>query len=77
MSEMQPCQSSVCSNQSRADAFSPPSEPFRSAGFKTCCIADFPIGGTSMGGPAAGFETRDTADLEVSATTLDLRVHQK
>ena len=46
----------------------------RSAGFQTCRIADFPIGGAlrnrarCIGGRSAGLETRDTADLEVCAT---------
>jgi hypothetical protein len=41
------------------------------AGFPTCCIADFPIGGWSegrgcqLGLPPAGWETRETADWEV------------
>ena len=45
------------------------------AGFQTCCIADVPIGGgrksgaRSSGGRRAGWETRDTADLEVCGTT--------
>ena len=46
----------------------------RSAGFQTCCIADFPIGRPRQN-PAlrnvqrpAGLETRDTADSEVCAT---------
>ena len=46
----------------------------RSAGFQTCCIADFKIGAAAglrtASGIArhAGLETRDTADLEVCAT---------
>ncbi len=45
-----------------------------SAGFQTCCIADFQIGrtlpfcGTLNIEHVAGFETRDTADLEGCAT---------
>ena len=39
----------------------------RSAGFQTCCAADFQIGT-----PQAGLETRDTADLEVCATNQKL-----
>jgi hypothetical protein len=38
-----------------------------SAGFQTCCIADFQVGRTRDA--AAGLETRDTADLEVCATS--------
>src|SRR5208282_4571254 len=38
-----------------------------SAGFQTCCIADFKIGGACE--RSAGLETRDTADLEVCATS--------
>jgi hypothetical protein len=39
-----------------------------SAGFQTCCIADFQVGRTSAIVQSAGLETRDTADLEVCAT---------
>jgi hypothetical protein len=39
-----------------------------SAGFQTCCIADFQVGRTPAVVPSAGLETRDTADLEVCAT---------
>jgi hypothetical protein len=38
----------------------------RSAGFQTCCAADFQVGLTDL--RPAGLETRDTADLEVCAT---------
>jgi hypothetical protein len=38
----------------------------RSAGFQTCCIADFQVGFPAL--RPAGLETRDTADLEVCAT---------
>ena len=38
----------------------------RSAGFQTCCTADFQVRSTALG--PAGLETRDTADLEVRAT---------
>jgi len=47
----------------------------RSAGFPTCCVADFPIGVPSAyltrqpGQRHAGWETRDTADWEVCATS--------
>jgi hypothetical protein len=37
-----------------------------SAGFQTCCVADFQVGTTAL--RLAGLETRDTADLEVCAT---------
>src|SRR3989337_817293 len=40
----------------------------RSAGFQTCCIADFPIGVRREVAWPAGLDTRDTADLEVCAT---------
>jgi hypothetical protein len=40
----------------------------RSAGFQTCCIADFQIGELHDVARGAGLETRDTADLEVGAT---------
>jgi len=36
---------------------------FRSAGFQTCCIADFQIGGSCDVVRCAGLETGDTADL--------------
>ena len=39
-----------------------------SAGFQTCCIADFQVGGAVELVRRAGLETRDTADLEVCAT---------
>ena len=42
--------------------------PYRSAGFQTCRVADFPIGGALL--RFAGLETRDTADLEVCATEV-------
>jgi hypothetical protein len=38
----------------------------RSAGFQTCCKADFQIGTTAL--RPAGLETRATPDLEVCAT---------
>jgi len=46
----------------------------RTAGFPTCCIADFPIGRLSVRRARqwvvlpAGWETRETADLEVCGT---------
>src|ERR1039458_4694804 len=42
--------------------------PARSAGFQTCCIADFQVGRVLENARPAGLETRDTADLEVCAT---------
>ena len=42
----------------------------RSAGFPTCRIADFQIGGACGVVLSAGLETRDTADLEVCATLV-------
>ena len=39
-----------------------------SAGFQTCCIADFQVGRTPAVVQSAGLETRDTADLSVSAS---------
>ncbi len=39
----------------------------RSAGFPTCCIADFPIGVPSKNESLADLEARDSADLEVGA----------
>ncbi len=47
----------------------PDGAPARSAGFPTCCIADFQVGSGWGFGWLAGWETRDTADLEVCATT--------
>jgi hypothetical protein len=42
----------------------------RSAGFQTCCIADFQVGRAPDAPGPAGLETRDTADLEVCATVV-------
>src|SRR5208283_3486341 len=39
-----------------------------SAGFQTCCVADFQVGVALEIAQIAGLETRDTADLEVCAT---------
>ena len=39
-------------------------------GFQTCRIADFPICGACDVVRSAGLETRDTADLEVCATSV-------
>jgi len=49
-----------CSAQSRLRG--------RSAGFQTCCIADFQVGSAAPFGWLADLEIRDTADLEVCAT---------
>jgi hypothetical protein len=46
--------------------------PARSAGFQTCCIADFQVGRVLENARLAGLETRDTADLEVCATVAVL-----
>ena len=43
---------------------------WRSAGFQTCCIADFQVGNTVEFGWPADLEIRDTADLEVCATSV-------
>ena len=43
---------------------------WRSAGFQTCCIADFQVGNTVEFGWPADSEIRDTADLEVCATLV-------
>src|SRR5437899_216998 len=40
----------------------------RSAGFQTCCVADFQVGRPHFVSRHAGLETRDPADLEVCAT---------
>jgi 5-methyltetrahydrofolate--homocysteine methyltransferase len=48
------------------------SRHYRSAGFQTCCIADFQFGSASGVVRSAGLETRDTADLEVCATLTDI-----
>ena len=45
----------------------------RSAGFQTCCIADFQIGRCRKTRTLASLETRDTADLEVCATRLGMK----
>ena len=42
----------------------------RSAGFQTCCIADFKVGGAMEFGLPADLEIPDTADLEVCATLV-------
>ena len=47
-----------------------PAAQSRSAGFQTCCIADFQIGWALDVLRRAGLETGDTADLEVCATVL-------
>jgi len=47
--------------------------PAGSAGFQTCCIADFQVGRLLENARPAGLETRDTADLEVCATVAVLR----
>ena len=44
-----------------------------SAGFQTCCVADFQIGVAYEVARSAGLETRDTADLEVCATFVAVR----
>jgi hypothetical protein len=46
----------------------------RSAGFQTCCIADFQIGKRFDVVRSAGLETGDTADLEVRATLKHIRL---
>jgi hypothetical protein len=43
----------------------------RSAGFQTCCVADFQVGKAHNIQQHAGLETRDTADLEVCATLVN------
>jgi hypothetical protein len=43
--------------------------PGCSAGFQTCCIADGQIGAAPEAVRSAGLEIRDTADLEVCATS--------
>jgi hypothetical protein len=48
-----------------------------SAGFQTCCIADFQIGSSSKHPASAGLETRDTADSEVCATGKRKRVRHE
>jgi hypothetical protein len=47
-----------------------PDVPARSAGFQTCCIADFQVGKALGIREFTGLETRDTADLEVCATVV-------
>jgi hypothetical protein len=42
----------------------------RSAGFQTCCVADFQVGSAWNWSAAADVEIRDTADLEVCATGM-------
>jgi hypothetical protein len=43
----------------------------RSAGFQTCCVADFQVGRTHNIQQHAGVENRDKADLEVCATLVN------
>jgi hypothetical protein len=50
----------------RFQAFEDDRPLLRSAGFQTCCAADFQIGPAAL--RMAGLETCDTADLEVCAT---------
>jgi hypothetical protein len=45
-----------------------PDAPARSAGFQTCRIADFQVGKVLGITQFEGLETRDTADLSVSAS---------
>jgi hypothetical protein len=47
--------------------------PARSAGFQTCCIADFQVGNALRITQFAGLETRDTEDLEACATVAVTR----
>jgi hypothetical protein len=46
--------------------------PARSAAFQSCRVADFQIGESCILPVAAGLEARDTADLEVCATSQAL-----
>jgi hypothetical protein len=65
--------------------FSGGATPCRSAGFQTCFIADFQVGGARVVVRPAGLETRppsavlrrtgDTADLEVCATLVAAAPH--
>src|SRR5580658_1493415 len=57
---------SFVSEHSAEYVFSGNSPVLRSAGFQTCCAADFQVGGTAL--RPAGLETCGTADLEVCAT---------
>jgi hypothetical protein len=43
-------------------------EPDRSAGFQTCCVADFQVGKAPDAVWSADLEIRDTTDLEVCVT---------
>jgi hypothetical protein len=49
----------------------------RSAGFQTCCVADFQVGRAWNIARLAGLETRDTADLEVCATVVKFSVAKR
>jgi hypothetical protein len=77
MSSIQSFQLSARSKATRANVFSLRSQSFRNAGFQTCCIADFQIGGSPEFVRVVGWQIRDTADLEVCATVLFFRIHQK
>src|SRR2546430_7985491 len=60
----------LCPKCSQLAQISCEAAPGCSAGFQTCCIADFQIGGACDGARLAGLETHDTADLEVCATSV-------
>jgi len=53
----------------QADAAQPCAKPGRGAGFQTGRIADIHVGSVFEFEPDAGLEARDTADLEICATT--------
>ena len=50
---------------------------YRSAGFQTCCVADFQVGSAVEFGRPADLEIRDTADLEVCATLVYLMLFRR
>ena len=56
-----------------AQTFSQGRAVHHSAGFQTCRIADFQIAKVLKWSRLRGVETRDTADLEVCATSLGMR----
>ena len=61
---------SICRDRRRMRRFPGRAGRSRSAGFQTCCVADFQVGSAMECGRPADLEIRDTADLEVCATLV-------
>src|SRR5256885_12356657 len=60
----------LCPKCSQLAQISCEAAPGCSAGFQTCCVADFQIGGACDGARLAGFETPETADFEGCGTLV-------